>query len=296
MKRSRFITLLFLSVFVVLGAAHSVAFAADAKSSTSSSTANSNPTTAGGGSVQGYAAASALQVGTIVQLTGAGASKVEVSTKGDQGHMYGVTVDRNKLSVTIDAGLPNQVYVATSGTFDTLVSSQGGDIKAGDYVTLSSVDGVAMKADSNAKAVFGRAAANFNSKSQGIGKVSLKDTTGKAAAQVVLGIVPVAIDVKTNPIQKSTKTNVPKFLQRLGEAVAEKPVGPLRIYLSIAITGICIIAAVVILYSGIRNSLISIGRNPLSKKSIFRALLEIILTAVLILIIGLFAVYLLLKL
>jgi len=52
----------------------------------------------------------------------------------------------------------------------------------------------------------------------------------------------------------------------------------------------------VTLYSGIRNALIAIGRNPLSKKSIFRGLLEIILTGFIILIIGLFAVYLLLKL
>ena len=70
----------------------------------------------------------------------------------------------------------------------------------------------------------------------------------------------------------------------------------MRIYLSIAITGLSIIVAITVLYSGVRNSIISIGRNPLSKKSIFRGLLEIILTAFLILIIGLFAVYLLLKL
>lgn len=59
---------------------------------------------------------------------------------------------------------------------------------------------------------------------------------------------------------------------------------------------ISLLAAIAVLYAGIRNGVISIGRNPMSKKSIFRAIFEVILTAALILIIGLFAVYLLLKL
>jgi hypothetical protein len=208
-----------------------------------------------------------------------------------------VIIDPNTLSLQFtDSSIEHEVYVGTSGTHNVLVSSQNGNIKTGDYVTLSSVDGVAMKATEDDKTVFGRAAANFNSKNDGIGKVSLKDKSGKELQQAVLGMIPVSIDVKSNPIKKSTKTNLPDFLQRLGQQIAEKQVSPIRVYLSVALTIISVIAAIVILYSGIRNGLIAIGRNPLSKKSIFRGLLEIIFTAILILIIGLFAVYLLLKL
>jgi hypothetical protein len=106
----------------------------------------------------------------------------------------------------------------------------------------------------------------------------------------------VSINIQRNPNQKSTKTNLPPILQKIGQAIADKPVGPLRMYLSIAVTGLSIIVAIVTLYAGVRNSIIAIGRNPLSKKTILRGLLEVILTAFLILIIGLFAVYLLLKL
>jgi hypothetical protein len=52
----------------------------------------------------------------------------------------------------------------------------------------------------------------------------------------------------------------------------------------------------VILYSGVRNTLISIGRNPLSKKTIYKGLIQIILMGLIIFITGLFGVYLLLKL
>lgn len=252
---------------------------------------------AAGGSVQGYAADAAIPVGTIVQLSSDNASKILPATQKKALQMYGVAVDRNQLSVTVnDSSLTNQTFVATSGTFDVLVSSQGGEVKAGDYITVSSVDGIGMNAGTDGTTVFGRAAASFNGKANVLGTTTLKDTTGKVNKTVAIGMIPVAINIQRNPNEKSTKANLPKALQRIGEAIAEKPVGPLRIYLSIGITGVSIVAAIIILYSGVRNSIISIGRNPLSKKSIFRGLLEIILTSILILIIGLFAVYLLLKL
>jgi len=51
-----------------------------------------------------------------------------------------------------------------------------------------------------------------------------------------------------------------------------------------------------VLYGGIRSSIISIGRNPLAKKSIVRGLIQVITVGVIILVIGLFSVYLLLRL
>ncbi len=301
MKFQRILSIIVLTVATGSLLLVPTAYAADTKATATPTAkpgaASTDSALTGTGGVQSYAADTALQDGTIVKLKDTKTNTVSVSTKADQANMYGVTVDRAKLSLTVsNSGVKNEVYVATSGTYDVLVSNQAGTINAGDYVTLSAVNGVAMNAGTDATTVFGRAAAKFDGKSDTIGKLTLKDTAGKSDKSVALGIIPVSIEVKRNPQEKSTKTNVPKVLQRLGEAIAEKPVGPLRIYLSIAITAITIIAAVIILYSGIRNSLISIGRNPLSKKSVFRALLEIILTSILIMIIGLFAVYLLLKL
>lgn len=251
----------------------------------------------GGGGVQGYAADTPLDNGTIVQLTGKDANRVKIATQAELQNMFGVTVDRNQLSVTLsNGGLENEVFVAASGVYNVLVSTQAGPISAGDYVTLSSINGVAMKAGTEEKTVFGRANAGFDGKSITLGTSTLKDTDGNTNKTVTLGSIPVTIDIRSNPNEKSTKTLLPEFLERIGQAVAEKEVSPIRMYLSLGITAISIIAAIAIVYSGVRNSVISIGRNPMSKKSIFRALLEIILTSILILIIGLFAVYLLLRL
>lgn len=254
-------------------------------------------TTYGGGSVQGYGADTPLDAGTIVQLTGKDAKQVKIATQTELQNMFGVTVDRNRLQVTLsNEALKNETFVAVSGTYDVLVSTQGGAIASGDYVTLSSVNGVAMKASTEEKTVFGRANAPFDGKGTTLGTTTLKDTTGKTNKTVKLGMVPVTIDIRRNPNEKSTKVDVPEVLERIGQAIAEKEVSPIRIYLSMGITVISLIAAIAVLYSGVRSGVISIGRNPMSKKSIFRALLQVILTCLLILIVGLFAVYLLLKL
>lgn len=252
----------------------------------------------GGGSVQAYAADSYIANGTIVQLSGEGTSTVTSATQDKLQNMFGVSVDQSQLPLTISGDTPaeNEVFVAVSGTYNVLVSTEAGSIAIGDYVTLSAISGIAMKAGTEEETVFGRANAAFDGKGVNLGTMDIKDTNGNTTQKVTLGSIPVTIDIKRNPNEISTESNLPDFLQRVGQEIAEKEVNPIRIYISLGITAISIIAAIVMLYAGIRNSVISIGRNPMSKKSIFRALLEVVLTAILILIIGLFAVYLLLRL
>lgn len=250
----------------------------------------------GGGSVQAYEGETPIQVGTIVELTGSESNKVKIATKARLENMFGVAVDRNQMLITTTNGLRNETYVAASGTYRTLVSTEGGAIAAGDYITLSSLDGVAMKASAKETTVFGRANEAFDGKGVTLSKTEIKDVDGNVIQTVPLGAISVTIDVKHNPYDITTKANLPEFLERVGEAIAEKEVSPLRIYLSLGIMIVSIIVAIVMLYAGIRNSVVSIGRNPMSKRSIFRALVQVILTSLLILIIGLFAVYLLLKL
>jgi len=251
----------------------------------------------GNGQLQNYASDSVLQPGTIVQLDGKDSKKVKPASSKALDDMYGVTVDPHLLSLTVaDSGLQNQVYVANSGTYEVLVSNQAGTIKKGDYVAMSAVDGVGMKAAVKDRLVFGKAEGGFDGKATALGNATLKNTDGSSHGTVTLGLVRVSIDIQKNPLQIPTKADLPSFLQKIGQDIAQKQVSPVRIYISIFVTGLSIIIALVTLYAGIRNAMIAIGRNPLSKKSIFRGLLEVILTGFLILIIGLFAVYLLLKL
>lgn len=251
----------------------------------------------GGGSVRSYGADSQIDYGTIVELTGKNSDKVKVGSKDQLQNMFGVVVDPRQIPVKLSSGnLKNEVYVAVSGTYNVLVSTQGGDIQAGDFLTMSSINGIAMKAGTKESTVFGRAGGSFASSDPGLGSTKIKDTTSSSQKSVKLGSVPVTIDVKSNPNKQSTETNLPDFLERIGQEIAQKEVSPVRIYLSMAIAAVSLVMALIVIYAGVRNGVIAIGRNPMSKKSIFRALLEVILTSLVILIIGLFAVYLLLRL
>ena len=252
--------------------------------------------TYGGGSVQSYAADMPIEDGTIVILTGDNSDRVKIATQSEVGNMFGVAVDRTQLPLTLTGDeKENETFVAASGTYNVLVSDQAGAIEAGDYLTLSAINGVAMRAGDEEVTVFGRANMGFNQNGVVLGTSTLQDSAGESRT-VRLGSVPVTIDIKNNPNHKSTDSNLPEFLKRVGQAIAEKEVNPVRIYLSLGITVVSLIAAIAVLYAGVRSGVISIGRNPMSRKSIFKALMQVILTSLLILIIGLFAVYLLLRL
>lgn len=251
----------------------------------------------GGGSVQGYASERPIDHGTIVELANAESRQVRIASQAKLENMFGVVVNPQQLPIRLsNEELQNETYVAVSGTYDVLVSTQGGAISPGDYITLSSINGIGMKAGTEEASVFGRATAGFDGQSVSRGSAKIQDVDGNTLDTVQLGSVPVTIEIQRNPNEKSTKAKVPEVLERIGQAIAEREVSAIRIYISMAITAVSLITALLVLYVGVRNSVIAIGRNPMSKRSILRALLEIILTSFLILVIGLFAVYLLLRL
>lgn len=178
------------SLVVVLGAALFVALPVSAVSY-------------GTDGIRGYSAEVPLNTGTIVQLADKDTAKVKAVSQAEIKNMFGVVIDPGQLSLRItNEGLANEAYVATTGSYSTLVSTQGGAIQSGDYVTLSSVDGVAMKASEADKTVYGRAQASFDGKGVIFGTTSLKDTTGKETKTVQLGLIPVAIDIRNNPVEK----------------------------------------------------------------------------------------------
>lgn len=236
-----------------------------------------------------------LQSGTIVMVDPKNSTGVLPATQDKIEKAFGVVVSANRLPLQLNIA-ESQVYVATSGRHQALVTSENGTIEAGDLLAISSLSGTLARAAEDQELVFAKALASFDGKNNTTGNYTLKDTTGKPIKQIGISSIPIVITIIKNPELKSTTVALPTFLQRAGRAVADKEVNPIRVYFGAGIVVLSIIAAIVILSSGIRSSIISIGRNPLSRKSIFRSLIQVVLTAVIVLIIGMFTVYLLLKL
>ena len=252
-------------------------------------------TTSGSPVVTAYDAGTAIRQGMIVGLDPHDTTKVIPLTNDRDTAMLGVSIPASDAPLSLTGnGDTAQVYVATSGRYSVLVSNQNGAISVGDYITISALNGVGMKADNSQIIVLGKAAAAFTGTGNTVSTATLQTGSGKQT--VAIGSIPVDLNVAGNPNLGHGTGNLPGFLQVAGNSIAAKPVSAPRVWLSLAVLAITALIAGGVLYSGVRGSIISIGRNPLAKQSIVRGLVQIILTSVTILIIGLFAVYLLLRL
>lgn len=246
---------------------------------------------------QGYQSDTSLQQGIIVELKPGDATKVKPLSQESETNMLGVVVAANDAPVSLSENVDKQqIYVATYGQYDVLVSNQNGEIKQGDTITISSVDGVGMKGDASHQVVLGKATESFDGMSnvQSTAKIT---TNGGAQRTITLGRIAVNINVAHNPEYHpvTAQAGVPSFLAAAAEVVTDKPVGAVRIYASLLVLLIATVIAGSLLYAGVRTGMTAIGRNPLAKKSIIRNLLQVTIIAMIVFTIGIIAVYLLLK-
>lgn len=245
---------------------------------------------------QGYGTNTPLQKGMLVELDSKDPTKVVPLTAQTAAQMQGVVVAANDAAVTLGSdNNSGQVFVATYGHFDVLVSNQNGAIKVGDYITASSLAGVGMKADGDQTIILGRATGSFDGTGNVQGSTVVTDEGGHKVA-VSFGRISVDISIAHNPLHQQIDNNLPGFLKRATQFIANKPVSSSRVYLSLVVLLICAIIAGSLLYAGIKSGLAAIGRNPLAKQSITRNLFQVILTSLIIFVVGLFGAYLLLRL
>lgn len=246
---------------------------------------------------ESYGGDDKLQKGMLVRLKDGDADQVEALTQVDADKMLGVIVDANASAVTLteEQTHTKQVYVAAYGRYPVLVSTQNGPIKSGDYLSVSALSGVAMKADEEQAIVIGKAASDFDGKNNVESIANLTNADGKKV-DVAIGRVSVNIVISHNPFQQKGGNALPGVLQRVSKGIAAKPVSIGRVYIGLAVLLISAFVAGSLLYAGVRAGLVAIGRNPLAKRSIIRAMLQATLTSLIVFIIGLFAVYLVLKL
>lgn len=246
---------------------------------------------------QAYGVTGTLQKGMIVMLDPHNSSNVQALTNSEDSAMQGVVVAANDSAVTLSGdGSGNQVYVATAGKYQVLVSTQNGPIQAGDLVSISALNGIGMKADGSQSVILGKALESFNGTNNVSGTTTL--TTSRGTTNVSLGLISVDIGISHNPLAQagSGGAAVPGFLRKLAAAIAGKPVSAPRIYLSLAVLLVTMVVSGSLLYGGVRSSMVSIGRNPLARTSVLSGLFQVMGIGLIIFVIGLLAMYLLLKL
>ncbi|HET7630458.1 MAG TPA: hypothetical protein VFK03_03725 [Candidatus Saccharimonadales bacterium] len=238
---------------------------------------------------QGYTADKGLVVGSIVALKQNTTDHVVAANRDNVDALFGVIINDGTSLISLSSGSNQQVQVATSGTVPVLVSDLNGDIKQGDQITASAIDGVGMRANRNTKVIgIAQGAPVFSDGSQ----QTYKDSSGNEH-KTKIGQVPVEISVSYY-FKEPDHSIIPAAFQNIANSVAGKPVNPLPIILGGAIFIIMLIVVASIIYSMIRSSIISVGRNPMSQSAVYRDVIQLSALVLGILGVGLAAIYLVL--
>ncbi len=238
---------------------------------------------------QGFLTKDKVAMGSIVSLDKNTADQVSASTSDNVESLLGVVVHDGNSLLALSSAQATQVQVATSGVVQVLVSDLNGTIKQGDQITASPIKGVGMKATDSAK-VIGIAQGDLaQSRSS---KEKYKDKDG-AEHEVVLGEIPVQLNVSYY-FKQAEKTLIPSAIQNVANALAGKTVKPLPIIVALAIFFITMMVVVSIIYTMIRSSIISIGRNPMSQSAVYRNLIQLSALVLAILGVAFVAIYMIL--
>jgi hypothetical protein len=240
---------------------------------------------------QGFATTAPVAAGSLVSLDPKSSGTVVVTDLNNVGRLFGVVVPESAASISLSGTGSGQVQVVTTGSANILVTNAGGPIHIGDYITVSQVAGVGQKVGSSSSRVIGTAQADFDGTGDGVTNRTIDSGSGKK--EVAIGQIPVVVAVSAYTATDGKQSYVvPNWLQNLSNTLAGKAVSSVRIIIAGLILVVAIVSISVLLYSVVRNSIISIGRNPLSKSGVLQGVVTIGGVAVVILVITAIAMYL----
>ena len=224
---------------------------------------------------QGYTSSTDIAAGSLVSLDSKNSNTVDVTTLDNAPRLFGVVVPASSASISLSGSSSNQVQVATTGSANVFVTNAAGSIKVGDLLTVSSIAGVAEKVGAQSARVIGTAQASFDGTGSDATKRTITTAGGKSQ-EVAISQIPVVIAVSTFTSTSGKQSYVvPNWLQNLSNTLAGKSVAPIRIVVAGLILLIALVSITVLLYAAVRNSIISIGRNPLSRTSVLKGLLQV---------------------
>lgn len=216
-------------------------------------------------------------------------NSVELATTEHADRLIGV-VSNEPLIELSNGG--SGVQVVTSGLTMALVSDLNGAVLSGDKIAVSPIEGVGMKATESATIV-GTAQSDLSTAQAETRTIT--DKTGKEVT-VEIGLVQMQVGVAyyTPASAQEDSSFMPSFLQEVADNVAGRNVSPMRVLVAALVLLLLFVSVTVLLYSAVRSSIISIGRNPLSQGAVRKSLLQVGLTVVTVLLFGVAIIYLVL--
>lgn len=237
-----------------------------------------------------YQATAGIPNGSIVSLDPKRSDYVVPANTSNGARLLGVAVAGNDSLIAVDV-TPGKVQVATAGNASVLVSTLNGNINVGDQIGVSPFGGIGMKALPGSR-VIGLTQTAFNSGTEGATNEHITDKNRKAST-IKVGYARINIAIGTNATVL-TDANL-NSLQKVAKTLTGHTVSTERAAISLAVAIIAMLVLITLIYASIYGSIVSIGRNPLAKYSVFRTLSSVLALALLVTLIAGLTIFFLLK-
>lgn len=195
---------------------------------------------------------------------------VRAARQGEEQQVTGIVAP-----LPSEALAANAIGVSSSGVMPVLVSDLGGQIKAGDRIAISPLNGVGMKAQGSGW-IIGTAQTDAPISTRNTVAQQVESMDGKVVTAHLV-VIPLLFSVSYYNVGQDM--GLPPAVRAAIEAIAGHAVTPYRAWLALIVFGIAMILLVVMVYSAVKNSLTAIGRNPMANTKISKSLTKVLLTA-----------------
>lgn len=227
--------------------------------------------------------------GSLVSLVSSSNGYIQLANLSNAQNLVGVSTASNNSLLAVNPS-SNSVQVATSGSVNVLVSDVNGKINPGDDIAVSPFNGVGMKS-SNGDRIIGAALTSFNQSTSGVSSEVAQDSSGKAHT-LTIGFV--RINISVGIMNKNSSSFSIESIQQYVEGVTGRQVSLTRILIGLSVAIVGLIAIVTLTYASIYGGIVSIGRNPLAKFSVFRTMTSVMGMVMFIAVVASVTVYVLL--
>ncbi len=181
----------------------------------------------------------------------------------------------------------SSLLVAISGVTDVYATDYNGPITKGTSLSLSPIKGVLMKSGEG-DGVFGTALTDMSTDGD---NYTIPTTTGDK----IVRVAKTTISLDRKGLANESYIEAASSLKKLGKALSGKETSEIRVAVAFAMFVLIMIAEGGIIYGAISGSMISVGRNPMAKDIIRKDLLQVVGVALIVLALGVTAVYVILR-
>ncbi len=191
--------------------------------------------------------------------------------------MFGVVTNEPAMTID-DTNLEDSVFVVSDGEAFVRVSTTNGEIKSGDFITSSSIPGVAQKAHVSGQML----------------GIALQDYS--AEDPETIDDILVQLDIKFSTVESNVRVNLIDALRSGFQAPFLTPLTSLRYILAALITGGAFVIGFASFGKTSGSGVEALGRNPLAHKTIQRSIVFNLILNAIIMMTGLALAYLILVL